>query len=371
MLQPTSRQTAFQINATVAASSALAVCLVFVLWEILPALLWAGVLVIAAWPSYARLLKWRRSVGWHRAGAPLLFTLLIGLGVAAPVGIAAFELGRETSDVMAWVDEARRNGVAIPDMLRHLPWVGDQFNGWWRENLADPKGAAILFRQIGPAQLMGFTRSVGLEVLHRLLLFIVTLVTVFFLFREGQALATRLTKFGENVFGSRGAPIAHHVVEAIHGTVDGLVLVGLAEGAVIGAGYWIAGVPHTIAFAIATGVLAIIPLGAPMAFCLAGLLLLGIGKVFAAFALVAFGFLTVFITDHIVRPVLIGSASRIPFLLVLLGLLGGISSLGLVGLFVGPALMAVFMVIWRDLAGADRADGIAVTPDGLSQLPSG
>ena len=77
-----------------------------------------------------------------------------------------------------------------------------------------------------------------------------------------------------------------------------------------------------------------------------------------------FGFLTVFVTDHIVRPVLIGGASKVPFLLVLLGLLGGISSIGLVGLFIGPALMAVLMVIWRDVAeySTARTDLSETTP---------
>src|ERR1700748_2423813 len=113
MLQTTKRLTPLQISATVAASSALAVCLVFVLWDILPALLWAGVLVIATWPSYARLLKWRSGAGWRHSGAPLLFTWWIGMLVAAPVGIAAFEIGLESRQLMDWVDVARHNGVPM------------------------------------------------------------------------------------------------------------------------------------------------------------------------------------------------------------------------------------------------------------------
>jgi predicted PurR-regulated permease PerM len=356
MAQSPNRLTTFQVTATVAACSGLAVCLVFVLWEILPALLWAGVLVIATWPTYEGLLKWRRWGRWHRIGAPLLLTLVIGLVVAAPVALAALEIGRETRQIMGWVDDARAHGVLMPDTLGHLPWFGARIADWWHANLSDPRGATDLFRQVGPGQLLGLTRSYGPEILHRLLLFVVTLVTLFFLFREGRTLGQRLLHLGEVIFGTRGAPIAHHVVEAIHGTVDGLVLVGLAEGVVLGIGYFVTGVPHAMAFAIATSILAIIPLGAPLAFCLAALLLLGLGKAIAAVALVVFGFLTVFVTDHIVRPVLIGGASQVPFLLVLLGLLGGISAIGLVGLFIGPALMAVLMVIWRDIGDYSKTE---------------
>jgi predicted PurR-regulated permease PerM len=113
------------------------------------------------------------------------------------------------------------------------------------------------------------------------------------------------------------------------------------------------GVPHAIGFAIITCILAAIPFGAPITFCSAALLMLANGSVFSAIGLTVFGFIVVFVTDHVIRPIVIGGASRIPFLLVLLGILGGLSSLGLVGLFIGPALMAVFVAIWRDVADAD------------------
>jgi len=178
---------------------------------------------------------------------------------------------------------------------------------------------------------------------------------VFFLFRDGHVLAKRLQQIGQIVLGARGAPIAQHVVEAIHGTVDGLVLVGLAEGAVIGIGYFLAGLPHAIVFAIATGILAIIPFGAPLAFCIAGFILFGMGKAVFGVSLIVFGFFVVFVADHFIRPYLIGGASKIPFLLVLLGLFGGVSSLGLVGLFVGPALMAVLVAVWREIGEPEIA----------------
>jgi len=101
--------------------------------------------------------------------------------------------------------------------------------------------------------------------------------------------------------------------------------------------------------------------GAPLAFCLAALLLFGLGKVLAGIGVVVFGFLVVFVVDHFIRPIVIGGATRIPFLLVLLGILGGLSSLGMVGLFVGPAIMAIFTAVWRDLT-------LEITP-GHAQAP--
>jgi predicted PurR-regulated permease PerM len=347
--QTTKRLTIFQINATVAAAGALTLCAAFVMSRILPAILWAFVLAIALWPTFQRVRRWKSSRGWYRIGAPAALTLLIALVVAAPVGIAAFEMVREGDSLLAWINEARLHGVAMPEAVGQLPWIGDYASNWWQGNLATPQAAAEFFGGVSPRNLLGLTRNLGLEALHRALLFAITLLTLFFLFRDGEALGARALPIAEKAFGPRSKPIAHHVIDAIHGTVDGLVLVGFAEGLVIGVSYVVTGVPHSIAFAIVTSIVAAIPFGAPLVFCLAALLLFGLGKVLAGIGVVIFGFLVVFVVDHFVRPFVIGGATQIPFLLVLLGILGGLSSLGLVGLFVGPAIMAIFTAVWRDL----------------------
>jgi len=347
--QPTKPLTIFQINATVAALGALALCAAFVLSRILPAILWAFVLAIALWPTFRRVQKWRPSRAWHRIGAPAALTLLVGILVAAPVGFAAIEIVRETDSFLLWINEARIHGVPEPAAIGQLPWVGEYVSSWWHSNLLTPKAATDFFAGVSPRGLLGLTRNLGPEVVHRALLFAITLLILFFLFRDGEKLGARALPVAEKAFGPRSRPIAHHVVDAIHGTVDGLVLVGFAEGLVIGASYVVTGVPHSIAFAIGTSIVAAIPFGAPLAFCLAALLLFGMGKVLAGIGVVIFGFLVVFVVDHFIRPYVIGGATRIPFLLVLLGILGGLSSLGMVGLFVGPALMAIFTAVWRDL----------------------
>jgi predicted PurR-regulated permease PerM len=347
--QSEERLTIFQINATVAAGGVLLLCAAFVLSRILPGVLWAFVLVIALWPSFLKVRDWGISAGWRRIGAPLLLTLLIAVLVAAPLAFAAVEVVRESESFMGWINEARAHGMAAPPALNQLPWVGGFLSSWWQSNLATSDAASIFFAGLGPRNLLGLTRNLGPEVLHRALLFGITLLTLFFLFRDGEELGARIMPLADKAFGNRTRPIAAHVIDAVHGTVDGLVLVGFVEGLVIGLGYGVTGVPHPIAFAIATSVVASIPFGAPLIFCVAALLLLGLGKALAAIGLAVFGFLVVFVTDHLVRPAVIGGAARIPFLLVLLGILGGLSSLGLVGLFVGPALMAVFVAVWRDL----------------------
>ena len=116
----------------------------------------------------------------------------------------------------------------------------------------------------------------------------------------------------------------------------------------LGFAYALAGLPHAVSIAALTGILAVIPFGAPLAFCAAGLYLVAGGSTAAAAAVVGFGFLVVFVADHLVRPVLIGGAARLPFLWVLLGIIGGLETFGLLGLFLGPMVMAALISLWRE-----------------------
>jgi len=97
-----------------------------------------------------------------------------------------------------------------------------------------------------------------------------------------------------------------------------------------------------------TAVAAMVPFGAPLVFGLAALIMLFQGSLVAAVALLALGVVVTFVADHFIRPVIIGGATRLPFLWVLLGILGGVETFGVIGLFVGPVVMSVLMQLWRD-----------------------
>jgi predicted PurR-regulated permease PerM len=134
----------------------------------------------------------------------------------------------------------------------------------------------------------------------------------------------------------------------VHGTVNGLVLVGLGEGVLLGLCYFAVGLPYPASVGAVTGVAAVIPFAAPVVYSLAGLYLLATGDTVGGIVVLAFGSAIVFIADHFIRPVLIGGAARLPFLLVLLGLLGGLRTMGFLGLFLGPAMMAALVALWRE-----------------------
>jgi predicted PurR-regulated permease PerM len=325
---------------------------VWILWDFLPALAWAAVFAIATWPLYRRVTGHLPARGWKALTAPLLFTLLIGLVFVVPLAMAAVEVGREAHALLKSVAEVQNDGLPAPDWLGRLPFVGGSAAAWWRSNLSDPDAAADLLGRVDRSTLVDWTRSFGLQLLRRGTLFLFTLLTLFFLFRDGTVLKRELLIVADRAIGSRGERLALTVIAAVHGTVNGLVLVGLAEGVLLGITYAASGVPHPAVLGALTGVLAMIPFGAPVIFGAAALLLLAQGSALAAATVFGIGSAVVFLADHFVRPVLIGGAVRLPFLWVLLGILGGLESFGLLGLFLGPAVMAALISLWREWAEA-------------------
>jgi predicted PurR-regulated permease PerM len=111
-----------------------------------------------------------------------------------------------------------------------------------------------------------------------------------------------------------------------------------------------------------------IPFGAAVLIGLAALMLLGQGAVGWAMAIIALGAAVIFVADHFVRPVLIGGATRLPFLWVLIGILGGVEAFGLLGLFIGPAVMAALILLWRELVTASEAEPSVPVRDSAGRI---
>ncbi|HZK89470.1 MAG TPA: AI-2E family transporter [Stellaceae bacterium] len=346
-----------QLRARLVVAAGFVLIGLWVLHDFLPALAWAVVLSIALWPLYQRLLGlFPNNRG--RIAAPLILTFAVGVVFLAPLVMLGIAIAQETHFVIGMVIAARHNGLAVPDWIVQLPIVGPTIADWWRTNLADPIMAEALFGRVNPRMLAESAREYGGEVARRMVIFLFTLLTLFFLFRDGSSLAVKLQALSDRVIGVRGQRIARHMVAAVHGTVNGLVLVGLAEGVLLGVAYVAVGLPYPALVAAMTGVLAVIPFGAPLIYTFATLYMLSIGKVLGAIVIFAAGSFVVFVADHFIRPVLIGGAARLPFLWVLFGLLGGLETLGFIGLFLGPAIMAALVALWRDWTGSPEMEAV-------------
>jgi predicted PurR-regulated permease PerM len=327
--------------------AALVLLSVWVLKGFLGALGWSAVLSIATWPLYTRFLS-LFAARHRRVAAPALFTLLIALVFIIPLGVAIIEVWREMNGVLHWIGALEKTGAPVPEMVSRLPLLGPQIADWWSRNLAEPGAIAELLGHADTGSFARLTQEVGIQIARRVTFLIFTLLSLFFLFRDGATLARRVKLLCRRTLGAPGEDLANLVVSAVRSTADGLVLVGLGEGAVLGIAYGVIGTPHPALLGAFTGLLAIIPFGAPIVFSIASLLLLASGAVGAGIGLFVFGMIVIGIADHLIRPVMIGGAAKLPFLWVLLGIFGGLETFGLLGLFLGPAIMAALISLWRE-----------------------
>ena len=319
----------------------------WLLRDFFDALAWATVFSIALWPLHRRLMTMFPA----RAGetvASLLMTAAIAIVFIVPVVLLGIAIAREAHIVFNFIATARHDGIPAPTWLTDIPAVGSNLTEWWTANLSDPEMADALFGRLSKYMSAESAREYGRVIIHRVVLIFFTLLTVFFLFRDGSRIAAQLRGLSDRLLGVRGERIAQHMMAAVHGTVTGLVLVGLAEGLILGIVYRAVGLPYSASLGALTGVAAIIPFAAPVVYFLAGFYLFAGGNMVGAIIVVAAGSIVVFVADHFVRPFLIGGAARLPFLWVLLGILGGLESFGFLGLFLGPAVMAALMSLWRE-----------------------
>lgn len=320
--------------------------------DFLVALIWATVIAISAWPIYIRFAARIHGVR-SPALAPLLFTFLTGLVLLVPIVLAAHQIAQGSNAFARSLNQLQESGIPVPVWLVRLPIAGEYLDVWWRANLSNPDVLVEWLRGINTENITAWTSTLGGALLHRLFLFLITLIALFLVLRDGSWLADQALAIASRMLGSPGERLVRKIAEAIRATVNGTVAASIVKGAVIGIAYVLTGVPHPLLFAELTMMLAMVPLGAWMALTTAVLVLLIDGGTWLTIGgLAGFGAAVLLIAEHLIQPVLIGGAARIPFLLVLIGIIGGMQSFGLLGLFLGPVIMAAHLTIWREWVNA-------------------
>jgi predicted PurR-regulated permease PerM len=315
-------------------------------------LAWAATIAVSLWPLYCRVARPGRK-GRLRIAAPLGFTLATGLVLMVPLVVVAIEAARDSQAALDWLAVAQKQGVAVPHWLRGLPMVGARATAWWRANLTDPSGAGELLGQVDAGALARFTGAIAAQIAARSMFFLVTLLALFLMLRDGERLAETSVASARRFYGEFGERFVVRLTEAVRGAVNGTVFVAIGEGTLIGAAYAIAAVPRPVLFAVVTIAFAMLPFGAWFAFGVASLVLVVQGHIVAAVALFVFGAAVMLIGDNFVQPALIGDTVRLPFLWAFVATFGGLETFGLVGLFVGPALMAVLLLVWEEWLEGD------------------
>lgn len=335
-----------QNSARIVLSIILTLLGIFTLREFIPALLWGCIFAIACWPLYVRVKKKWPFYNHYNILFPLLFTVLIAMIFMVPLFLIIIKAASESQGILEWLHEIQQTGIPLPLWAHKLPFGQATFISWWHRHLMEPEDISYLLQNIQTGH-MALTKQIGAQILHRSTLFLFSILTLFFLFRDGNTIIRQSLVASRRLFGKQGEKIAQQMIASVHGTVSGLVFVGLGEGVILGALYAVMGTPHPALFGIITAVSAMIPFCSVVIIFLVAMLTLFHSTPLAAIIILAAGLSVIFIADHFVRPGLIGGSTKLPFLWVLLGILGGIETWGLLGLFLGPAIMSALDLLWK------------------------
>ncbi|OLP53337.1 AI-2E family transporter [Rhizobium rhizosphaerae] len=308
----------------------------------------ALVIGFASWPLYRRLLA---AIGGSRTlGATIALVLVIAF-IIAPVSIAAIYAVDEFRAWAVWAIQANANGAPVPPWVLALPaggpWLGEQ----WARYIGHPGALGELVQLVSGSNIGNIYRGlvvVGASAFNSFLTLLFMLITLFFVYRDGEGFVAQLDRLGERILPMRWERVSRIVPLTISSTVTGMGVIAIGEGIVLGLAYWAAGVPSSVTLGIITGFMALVPGGAPLCFILVSVYLVASGSPFHGLALFVWGTVELFIVDKTLRPRLVGGPIKLPFLPTFFGLVGGVKTMGFLGLFVGPVLMALIVAVWRE-----------------------
>lgn len=336
---------------------------------------WAIIIAFSTWPIYDLV---RARLPRHPTVSALIMTLLLSAAFVLPALWMAMLMRGEVATAIATITAFIRQGQPeLPEVIRSLPWIGPALQGALDQVAQDPGGLraqVTAWVASGSDYLVALIGDVGRNAGK----IGFALITVFFLYRDGLVVLGQVHAVLHRFLGSRIDDYLSAVGGMTKAVVWGLVLTSLAQGFVAGLGYWWAGLSAPVLLGAVTAIVAMIPFGTPFAWGSIGVWLVVSGDTAAGIGLLLWGALVVSWVDNLIRPLVISSATRIPFLLVMFGVLGGLAAFGLVGLFLGPVILAVLMAVWREwLADSNLvvlpapADGVGFHRHGKPGGPEG
>ena len=307
--------------------------------------LWAAIIAYITWPLYHSVQK---LCGPRPTLSATLMISMVVLVVGIPLTFAIFMLQHEGRNLFYELQKQVFSGhLDVPQFIRDLPIIGKEVTRTLKEINTDPN--SIVQNVSGWFQShLNYGRLVLSEISKNIFKLCFAVMSLFFFYRDGQTILNQVSKALEMVIGPR----IHHYLDTISETtravVYGVGLTAIAQALLAGLSYFVAGVPNPMVLTIVTFIFALIPFGPPVAYSAVSLWLFSQGQTIEAIGVMVWGVCMVSTADNVIRPLVISGATQIPFLLIMFGVLGGLASFGMVGLFVGPVILAVLLAIWRE-----------------------
>jgi predicted PurR-regulated permease PerM len=351
------------------------VACLWVLQPFIAATIWAATVVVATWPL---MLGVQSRLGGRRWLAVAVMTGAMLLLLVVPLVLAVSTIIDYADDIAEWARAVVSAGVpAPPEWVRRIPLVGSKLlRDWERLRAASQEELAIQaapYVRTGVAWLADQAGGFGLLLLHFLLTVVITAV----LYSSGETAARGVRRFARRLAADRGDDAVVLAGQAIRAVALGVVVTALVQAAAAGIGLAIAGIPYAAVLTAIVLILCIAQLGPILVLAPAVGWLYWSGDTVWGSVLLVWTVL-VGALDNVLRPVLIKRGADLPLLLIFAGVLGGLISFGVIGLFVGPVILAVtYRLLESWIADIDRQSGAgggpapatAATPSGAPEGP--
>jgi predicted PurR-regulated permease PerM len=321
----------------------------------------ALIIGFASWPLYRHVIALAQ--GNRTLSASIMIAAIVLFLVVPALFIGSYAI-QEMRMLFQWGLTTNSQGAPAPDWFATLPLGADWLTGLWDERIGRPGALGELVEGAVGANILNIYHSIlsiSGGTLNFLLNLLFAIVALLFVYRDGERLAAQLDKIGQRIFPLRWDRLSRIIPATISSTVTGMTIIAIGEGIVLGIAYWMAGAPSPVLLGIITGVAAMIPGGAPLSFTLVSAYLVASGSPFQGLALLTWGSVELFIVDKTLRPKLVGGPIKLPFLPTFFGLIGGVKTMGFVGLFIGPVLMALLVSMWREwMLDLEEPEGTAL-----------
>jgi predicted PurR-regulated permease PerM len=321
-----------------------------VLKPFLVATLMAAVVCISSWPVYVWLL---RQFKGRKNWAATTMTFALVLVVILPLALVAYSLSDNVMGIYVFISELIQRGpMEPPSWVATLPMVGGAVHDYWHTLASNHEEMVALTNKIlEPTKdiLIASGILLGQGVAEMSLASFVC----FFFYRNGVEFMQFIEGIMRRVVGAHAKEIATIINNTVRSVMYGLLGTSLAQGIVAAIGFFIAGVPAALLLGFATGMLALLPIGPPLIWGGAAIWLFFQGEVGWSFFMLIWGVILISGVDNMLLPLLLSRGSQLPFILLLLGVMGGVAAFGFVGIFIGPTLLAVGLNLMQQWVARD------------------
>lgn len=314
----------------------------YVIQPFMTAILLAAILAVVSWPMYERALT---SFGNRPTVAATLMVTVVIVTVLIPLSIITGVLAHQIPQLIHWVKDWVASGMQLPHWLVSMPYVGESINEAFHFGFDPAALGDFIQKAIDPVTKWVLSASVGIG--NGLFQMALVAFIVFFFYRDGNTLARRVQLFLRRVSGDLANEYADILIKTTRSVVFGVLGTAIGQGLVAALGFIIADVPGVVMLSFAVCVLSVVPVGPPLVWGSVAVWLVASDQVGWAVFLVLWGTLAVSSVDNFIKPILISRGTALPLALVFLGVLGGIMSFGMLGVVLGPILLAASIAMMR------------------------